>query len=341
LVDTLSDEAKSGEPLLQLMDDIDFDDNNEEEDWMGAMGGVIDLLKRRHNCHRYVSTLNRAQTIVREEGVLFGPRKADGYRQEKERELEQGRNKRQGMTWITPPDHFGPSTVQTLLDQNIVVASSSTPKVMVRGWALKDFWEFTSWPRDTEGGSNMRFGFPVVDDLDVAALRKLQDDEDDEPSLQPQPQPSASSTGTRVMKAATTPMKNPFVTEFEGVDGLYNHIVSSKKDCVLFLSAPYCRTCLTLTPAYTRMARIMTEQQKTQDNNHTVLFAKADAGGRKGKELGNALNINAVPTFLMFRAGERYGTPLSISKLPSKRLDLAVQYLTSGMEWDPKAFQQE
>eukprot|EP00978_Attheya_sp_CCMP212_P004217 scaffold9199_cov48-Attheya_sp.AAC.1 len=219
---------------------------------------------------------------------------------------------------------------------------------MVRGWALKDFWEFTSWPRDTEGGSNMRYGFPVVDDLDMAELRKTQEDEDDELSLQQQQQQQpelASSTGKRIMEAATTPMKNPFVTEFEGVDGLYNHIVSTKKDCVLFLSAPYCRTCLTLTPAYTRMARIMTEQQQQQqqnkDDDNMLLFAKADAGGKKGKELGNALNIYAVPTFIMFRAGERYGTPLSISKLPSKRLDRAVQYLTTGMKWDPKAFQQE
>eukprot|EP00978_Attheya_sp_CCMP212_P001364 scaffold2856_cov47-Attheya_sp.AAC.1 len=90
LVDTLGDEAKSGEPLPQLMNYDDDNDNDEEDedDWMrGAMGGVIDLLKRRHNCHRYVSTLNRAQKIIRDEGLLFGPRMADGYRQEKERDV--------------------------------------------------------------------------------------------------------------------------------------------------------------------------------------------------------------------------------------------------------------
>eukprot|EP00978_Attheya_sp_CCMP212_P036849 scaffold170038_cov45-Attheya_sp.AAC.3 len=67
----------------------------------------------------------------------------------------------------------------------------------------------------------------------------------------------------------------------------------------------------------------MTEQRKQQNSadnlNHDnmLLFAKADAGGKKGKELGSALNIYAVPTFIMFRAGEPYGTPLYISKLQS------------------------
>eukprot|EP00978_Attheya_sp_CCMP212_P012563 scaffold31407_cov39-Attheya_sp.AAC.1 len=41
---------------------------------------------------------------------------------------------------------------------------------------------------------------------------------------QQQPQ-GASSTGKRVMEAARTPMKNPFVVmEFEGVDGLYKFV---------------------------------------------------------------------------------------------------------------------
>ena len=34
----------------------------------------------------------------------------------------------------------------------------------IRGWTLADFWEQTSWPRDSSGTSNTRYGLPVRDD---------------------------------------------------------------------------------------------------------------------------------------------------------------------------------
>mmetsp|Transcript_44445 Transcript_44445/g.66982 ORF Transcript_44445/g.66982 Transcript_44445/m.66982 type:complete len:88 (+) Transcript_44445:629-892(+) len=71
-----------------------------------------------------------------------------------------------------------------------------------------------------------------------------------------------------------------------------------------------------------------------KEGGDAVTFAKADAVGKVGKALGRALDVEAVPTFMLFKDGRRYGSPLSISSLPSKKLDLAMEYLTKGMEWD-------
>jgi thioredoxin-like negative regulator of GroEL len=116
-----------------------------------------------------------------------------------------------------------------------------------------------------------------------------------------------------------------YVMSIRGVDGLQRDIIAAEKDCLLFLSAPWCRTCRYLTPLYTRMAR---------ENSSEVTFAKADVTGKIGKALGKALQVDAVPTFVLFRQGQVYGSPLAISRLPSKKLEQAIDYLANGMEWD-------
>jgi thioredoxin 1 len=128
-----------------------------------------------------------------------------------------------------------------------------------------------------------------------------------------------------IEKEITANALDPYVMSIRGMDGLQRDIIAAEKDGLLFLSAPWCRTCRYLSPLYTRMAR---------DNSSKVTFAKADATGKIGKALGKALQVDAVPTFVLFRQGQVYGSPLSISRLASKELEQAIDYLANGMEWD-------
>jgi hypothetical protein len=82
------------------------------------------------------------------------------------------------------------------------------------------------------------------------------------------------------------------------------------------------------------MARIAKEEGE-------VVFAKAETSGRWGKELGRYLEVEAVPAFILFRKGARYGSALSVSKLPSKKIDRALQLLESGAEWDPDVLKED
>ncbi|KAL7453179.1 hypothetical protein ACHAWC_004847 [Mediolabrus comicus] len=64
------------------------------------------------------------------------------------------------------------------------------------------------------------------------------------------------------------------------------------------------------------------------------MFAKADATGASGKALGRQLGVESVPSFVLFRNGVRYGA-VSTSRLPSDRLDRAIQALVEGDDFDP------
>ena len=70
-----------------------------------------------------------------------------------------------------------------------------------------------------------------------------------------------------------------------------------------------------------------------------LTYAEADTTGVNGKVLSKYLDVEAVPAFVLFRCGKMYGEPLSISRLPSKKLDLAVEMLVSGKEFDRKALE--
>jgi len=63
------------------------------------------------------------------------------------------------------------------------------------------------------------------------------------------------------------------------------------------------------------------------------MFAKADATGAAGKALGKQLGIVAVPSFVLFRNGVRYGA-VSTSKIPSDRLNKAIRDLEAGEDFD-------
>ena len=80
---------------------------------------------------------------------------------------------------------------------------------------------------------------------------------------------------------------------------------------------------------YTRMARL---NQESDSSN--ISFVKAETSGEMGKALGRYLSVQAVPAFVLFRNGEQFGVPLSVSKLPSKKIDRALDLLASGAPWD-------
>ena len=123
--------------------------------------------------------------------------------------------------------------------------------------------------------------------------------------------------------------KNPFVIELESLGDLREEIVEKEKNAVLFVSAPYCKLCRAITPMYTRMARISIEEK---DNDLT--FAKASSAGKTGKQMTAILGIESVPTFLLFKAGEQYGEPFGVTKLPDKVLDTLIDNLLNNKDWD-------
>jgi hypothetical protein len=94
--------------------------------------------------------------------------------------------------------------------------------------------------------------------------------------------------------------------------------------------------CRTINPQYTRMARLAKESSSSP-----IIFAKAETSGRWGKELGRYLEVEAVPAFVMFRKGARYGSPMSVSKLPSRKIDRALDLLETGAEWDPDVLKED
>lgn len=295
LVDTLGDEQGSH---------VEASTNKR----FGETGGVLSLLKSRHKCERYISTMTASQRIIRDDGVIFGPGKVKDHIRQLNKASATG-------TAIIPPTGFG-TTVQTLLEKGITYSWKSEGNALVRTWSLPEVWELTSWPRDSDSTSNVRFGFPVVVDLDA----------DDEYEGDIDENEFEEEEDVEINGGFQS-----FITDITSVQDLTREVINQGKDCVLFLSAKYCRTCKTIAPAYTRMARI--------NHSDKLLFCRADTTGPNGKELSKTLNVNAVPLFLLFKQGERYGTPLLVNKLPSKKLDLALEFLRTGATWDSAALE--
>ena len=74
LLDTVHDERPSRLPQIN-----DNDDNDNDNDAMMGMGTTLRLLRQRHQCERYVSSMTQAQRIINAEGVLFGPGKVKNH----------------------------------------------------------------------------------------------------------------------------------------------------------------------------------------------------------------------------------------------------------------------
>jgi thiol-disulfide isomerase/thioredoxin len=281
---------------------------------------------------RYVSTLTHSQSVIAKEGIFGGPGQTEKYAQKVGRPSFLTSPDCQP---ILPPEEIG-NTMETMLKKGVVFSENQRKKLYqksdsVRGWSLADFWEQTSWPRDASGGGSVRFGLPVVEERDLdnelmisgAPLKKL-----DRQYLQSASPQDADRLPRKPVK------ENPYVQPIADVSGMQSDIEEAGVDCILFLSAKFCKTCKSIDSKFTRMAR------KAQDTS-PIVFAKAEVSGRSGKELGKILEVDAVPAFILFREGKRFGTPLSTSKLPSNKLDMALSLLESGSEWDPSILKEE
>jgi len=74
--------------------------------------------------------------------------------------------------------------------------------------------------------------------------------------------------------------------------------------------------------------------REMKEGESDVLIATTNAGSGSGKILSKFLDVDAVPAFVLFRDGKVYGDTLSISRLPSKKMNVAVDLLSSGQEWN-------
>lgn len=334
LLDTADDERPSRRPMVQ----------DGDEDRMG-LGTTLRLLKERHNCESYVSSMTQSQSIVNQGGVFFGPGKVKDHFQEIQKSLK---NQPATFQYIVPPSSFG-QTVETLLEKGIVYKNSkdflseskSTNPLILRSWSLKDFMEVSMWPQDAAGGGSrtVRYGLPVLDEEEI--------DDGEFTFLEPPDTFDATflsrDAWDKGIEKETKERddiddRNPYVKKIRGAQGLHEIIVKDKKNSVLFMSAAFCRTCKTLNPKFTYMAR--NSMENISEHKEGVLYAKADATGEVGKDLGRLLKVEAVPAFQLFREGKTFGPPLSISRIPSKKLDAAIALLESGFEWDAVAVQQ-
>mmetsp|Transcript_25479 Transcript_25479/g.61249 ORF Transcript_25479/g.61249 Transcript_25479/m.61249 type:complete len:574 (+) Transcript_25479:88-1809(+) len=284
---------------------------------------VLQLLRSRHQCNTYISTLTKSQQMIKSDGVLFGPGKANSYM----KSMESISTKK--CTPLVPSIGFGPSTLQKLLENNVIFSKKSDKPSAVRGWELKDFWEETSWPRDSSG-NGVRFGLPVVEEEDLDESFRIE-------QLQLQKRGTrVGSEGGMDEKEVTVQSKadeqNPYVKQITGVEGLMENIVSKERSCVVFVAMRSCRTCKGINPIFTKMAR--------ERDKDILMFAKADATGASGKALGKQLGVVAVPSFVLFRNGARFGA-VSASKLPSDRLDKAIKDLEAGVEFDTSLEEEE
>ena len=273
---------------------------------------VVTLLKQQHGCGRYLSTGTQAQEIVADKGVLFGPNAVNQYMFKVQ--------ERNDLPQFKPPSGLG-TTVETLIKQGIFFnyPEGNPGKVYIRGWTLKQYWEAMTWPRDSAGGANIRFGFPIPEDLDGIEERFM---------INEPPSRQAATLVDIDVEAneAKEDEASPFLVKVVGIKGLQSEIIEPRRNCLLFLSAPFCRTCRYLSPQYLRLA--------SQGQKSGLMFAKADATGSIGKQLGKVLEVDSVPTFILFREGRVFGKALSISRLPSNKLLVALELLNQGLPWD-------
>ena len=124
---------------------------------------------------------------------------------------------------------------------------------------------------------------------------------------------SNTTTSTRQIKVTKSTKKsvsnNPYVTTIHSASELNQNIVEARRNCVLFLTAAYCQKCKRLTPQFQRLARKKSSEVSTSSkggSNNEVLFAHVDiSAGPKGKQLGKLLNVEKVPSIILFQGGKQ------------------------------------
>ena len=341
LIDTISNEKQG---MLITNDATDDPPTTTIE--IGGKSNLFTLLQSRHKCNKYVSTMTHSQQLIKTDGLLFGPGKVNSYVKSTLSYTSKSNNINNSNKCLNliPSSGFGQATLQLLLDNNVIYSNNKNKEsISIRKWEMQDFWEETSWPRDSSG-TGIRYGLPVVSDDD----EEYDDEEITDESLRNIDQSSSSwavkqqrqqKLGTRVgsvggmdeqevQKQTIVDNTNPYVTQIVGIDGLATNIIYPRRSSVIFVAMRSCRTCKSINTMFTKLAR-----DRDTIGNTNILFAKADATGSIGRALGKQLGIVAVPSFVLFRNGLRYGAVFT-SKLPNDRLDQAIRDMEAGKDFD-------
>jgi thiol-disulfide isomerase/thioredoxin len=204
---------------------------------------------------------------------------------------------------------------------------------------MKDFWEHTTWPRDVSG---IRYGLPSTESL-ASWIDSEDEVDEDAPMISAPPlrQGAYQAQEPEMLEEEEVQAGSPHVLLVDSVYTLQEKIINSETTCLLFLSAPFCRTCRYLKPLYQRMARETAEKMAADGKPMKLVFAKAEATGQMSKNLGQALGVDSVPSFLLFKKGQRFGETLSVSRIPSAKLDRAVELLQDDLPWNEALFDKD
>jgi len=316
LVDTIGNENTSSGAFGE----------DDDENIISLGDSTLKMLESQHKCFNYVSTLTKSQNIVTTEGLFGGPGKADGY-SETISNPSSIKNSRESQS-IIPPRGMG-ATIEALLQNDVIYTEKQRSKAcskksnIIRGWSLSDFWEQVSWPRDSSGTGGTRFGLPVREDLD-----EIDEESDFFVSERSYDEDNTDDDADDNVKNRAK-QSNPYVLDIMDINGFQSEIVDTEKNCIMFMSARFCKTCKTINPAYNRMARI--NQENGNASNYS--FVKAETSGAPGKALAKRVSVRAVPSFVYVREGKVLGQAY-VSRLPSPKVDKAIQLLASGEEWD-------
>ena len=91
---------------------------------------------------------------------------------------------------------------------------------------MKDFWEFTSWPRDADEEGNTRYGLPVLDTEDFDVVYAMSPLEDESNALAEEGNGSGDEESAPTLRRVAPSQlsrdaaDNPYVTDFNGVEDL-------------------------------------------------------------------------------------------------------------------------
>mmetsp|Transcript_40073 Transcript_40073/g.86431 ORF Transcript_40073/g.86431 Transcript_40073/m.86431 type:complete len:416 (+) Transcript_40073:599-1846(+) len=214
----------------------------------------------------------------------------------------------------------------------------------VRGWSLSDLTELKTWPRegprrlgfpvvdlavssvmlrrkamnaasagDDDARVKVKSTNKVVDEVSETASLDSNAEEQEEAEeyantdiVITTPKSNANSTIVITQHHRPSPSKskttsNPHVATIQSASELHRQIIEPKRNCILFLTASYCQKCKRLTPQFNRVARM-----STSSSEDGVMFAQVDvSNGPRGKQLGEILGVEKVPSVIVFRKGER------------------------------------
>ena len=305
---------------------------------------------------RYISTVTRSQHFVLEEGILFARDPVLKYQKTLENDKElitlatnmsssssptvddasESSSFYKNYQLLPAPRDFG-RTLDKLFQKKIIYPSDRNENgshankgLFVKGCSFPDYAEVEIWPQDTTDGAAVRFGFPGIKELTLEARMDAMMGTFDKRSTRKNGGDDGSDTNGTSGLVKKKKQSNPFIVDIESLGDITSEIRNEEIDAVLFVSAPYCRLCRSIGPLYNRMARISKEELKSD-----LLFAKATTGTSKAmKQLTFTLQIDSVPTFVLFRKGDRFGEPFGVTKLPSAKLERAIECLKTGKEWD-------